>query len=163
MSGPSAVVLAALLFALFCVMVGLLVWQEAKRRPGAPQLAYVIDDAVSFIAGRLDPEVRRRIGLAGVRRIVEWEVYYLQGLAQSDRRNPVETVAGGSAATISYIAGRIADVHGVAYDSGDIAAVLGLEAEYLASIGAVGEPVADPDQGSPPKQRSPQEQGDDEA
>ena len=158
MSGATTVVLAAFLFALFCLMVGLLVWQEAKRRPGRPELAYVVDDAVAFITSRLDPETTERIGTAGVRRIIEWEVYYLQGLAQPDRRRAVETVAGGSEEAIAYIADRIADVHGVAYDSSDIAAVLGLEAAYLASIGAVGEPVA----GASTPDQELQRQGDDE-
>lgn len=156
MSGATTVVLVAFLLALFCVMVGLLIWQEAKRRPGKAELAYVVDDAVAFISSRLDPETTARIGTAGVRRIIEWEVHYLQGLAQADRRRPVETVAGGSDEAIAYIADRIADVHRVAYDSSDIATVLGLEAAYLASIGAVGEPVAGP------SARELQRQGDDE-
>jgi hypothetical protein len=76
-----------------------------------------------------------------VKRVIEWEVFYLQGLAQKSRRQPVETVAGGSDASIDYIVDRIAVVNGVTYDRGDVGEVLRLEAEYLMSIGAVGEPV----------------------
>jgi hypothetical protein len=144
MSPGSAVALAALLFALFLLIVGLMVWQEAKRRPGSAERAYVIDDAVRFINPRLDDGPRERLGVAGVRRVIEWEVHYLQGLAQETRRHPVETVAGGSDASIDYIVGQIAEVNGVTYDREDVADVLRLEADYLVSIGAVGEPV-DPD------------------
>ena len=141
MSGPSVVVLAALLTAVFLAVVGALVWQQAKRRPGRPEVAYVVDEAVRFIAARLADDVKRRLRGGGIKRIIEWEVFYLQGLAQKSRRNPVETVAGGSDASIDYIVDRIAVVNGATYDRSDVAEVLGLEAEYLMSIGAVGEAV----------------------
>ena len=144
MSG-GAVVVGAILFALFCLIVGLMVWQEAQRRPGREEVAYVIEDAVRFISGRLEPDVKQRLGVPGVRRVIEWEVHYLQGLAQKSRRNPVETVAGGIDASIDYIQTQIAEVNGAIYDRDDVAEVLRLEAEYLLSIGAVGEPV-DPDE-----------------
>lgn len=149
MSPGSAVALGALLFALFLLIVGLMVWQEAKRRPGLPERTYVMSDAVRFIEGRLDEGTRRGLGRSGVQRIIEWEVHYLQGLAQKSRRNPVETVAGGSDASIDYVATQIAEVNGVTYDRGDVAEVLRLEAEYLLSIGAVGEAVESeaPDEG----------------
>ncbi|MGH8911554.1 MAG: hypothetical protein ACRDVD_03505, partial [Acidimicrobiia bacterium] len=110
MSGPSVVVLAALLTAIFLAVVGALVWQEAKRRPGRPEVAYVVDEAVRFIAARLSDDIKGRLRGGGIKRIVEWEVFYLQGLAQKSRRNPVETVAGGSDASIDYIVDRIAVV-----------------------------------------------------
>lgn len=147
MSGESAVVLGALLFALLCLIVGVLLWQEAKRRPQQPVGDYVVDDAIRFIDAQLDPAMRDRIGVAGIRRIIEWELHYLQGLAQKRRRTPVETVAGGSDASIDYIVTQIAQVNGVTYDRGDVAEVLRLEADYLLSIGAVGEPVATDDEG----------------
>lgn len=142
MSGPALVVLGAGLFVVLCVLVGLMVWQEAKRRPQSASPDYVIDDAIRFIWGRLDSEVRSRLKGAGVRRIIEWEVHYLQGLAQKNRRTAVETVAGGTEASIDYVMSEIAKAHEVTYDPSDVAEVLRLEAEYLMSIGAVGAPVA---------------------
>ncbi|MFP3915716.1 MAG: hypothetical protein ACLFWM_12635 [Actinomycetota bacterium] len=147
MSGGSVVILGGVLFALLCVIVGALVWQEAKRRPDSSSADYVVDDAIRYIVARLPPEVARRMGATGVRRVIEWELYYLQGLAQEDRRNPVETVAGGSDASIDYVTSRIAEVHGATYDRADVADVLRLEADYLFSIGAVGEPVETRDEG----------------
>lgn len=141
MTPAAAVTLAALLFALLCILVGSMVWQEAQRRPGSPSPTYVIEDAVAYISGRLSPEVRDRIGVAGVRRIIEWEVYYLQGLAQKGWRVPVESVAGGSDASIDYIQDRIAVVNGATYDRNDISEVLQLEVAYLDSIGVIGDPV----------------------
>lgn len=141
MSPAGAVALGALLFALLLLIVGLLVWQEARRRPGSEGPAYVVEEAVGFIAARLPADSRRRLGTAGVKRIIEWEIFQLQGLAQDRRRDPVETVAGGSGATIDYILDRIAQVHGATYDRDDVAEVLRLETEYLRSIGAVGDPV----------------------
>lgn len=141
MTPAAAVTLAALLFALLCILVGSMVWQEAQRRSGRLPPTYVIEDAVAYISGRLSPEVRDRIGVAGVRRIIEWEVYYLQGLAQKGRRVPVESVAGGSDASIEYIQDRIAVVNGATYDRDDISDVLQLEVAYLNSIGVIGDPV----------------------
>jgi hypothetical protein len=141
MSGTSVVALVALLAAALLIVVGAMVWQEAKRRPQNAEPTYVISDAVRFILARLEPDVAERLHRSGVLRIIEWEVHYLQGLAQDDRRNPVETVAGGSDASIDYVTGQIARVNGVTYDRDDVAAVLRGEADYLLSIGAVGEPV----------------------
>ncbi len=141
MSGSSLVTLAAFLVAVLLLVVGALVWQEARRRPGRSEPAYVVDEAVEFIVARLDAETQGRLRGGGVRRIIEWEVYLLQGLAQRQRWRPVETFAGGTDASVDYIVGRIATVHGTTYDRRDVAEVLQLEAQYLVSIGAVGDPV----------------------
>ena len=139
MSPAVLVTFIALLVGLFLVIVAMMFWQEAKRRPSYQPLEYVIEDAVKHVHERLPEDVA--LGKSDVRRILEWEVFYLQGLAQDDRRNPVETVAGGHQASVDYIASQIEAKHGVAYPLGDIEAVLRLEADYLMAIGAVGEPV----------------------
>ncbi|MGH8945390.1 MAG: hypothetical protein ACRDVL_04515 [Acidimicrobiia bacterium] len=139
MSPAAVVAFVALLIGLLLVIVALLVWQEAKRRPSYEPLQYVVEDAVKHVAERLPEGTKLEKG--DVRRILEWEVFYLQGLAQEDRHNPVETVAGGHQASVGYIAGQILEKHGVSYPHGDIEAVLHLEADYLMTIGAVGEPV----------------------
>jgi hypothetical protein len=137
---PAAVIaFVGLLVGVFLVVVALLVWQEAKRRPSYQPLEYVIEDAVKHVSSRLGEG--SRLDRADVRRILEWEVFYLQGLAQEDRHRSVETVAGGHQASIEYIAGEIEACHGMAYSHGDIEEVLRLEADYLMAIGAVGDPV----------------------
>lgn len=138
MAPVTLVMLGAALLAVFLAVVAVLVWQEAKKRPYDEGLAYVIDDAVEFIHSRMgDSELRR----SDVKRIIEYEIFYLQGLAQKRRRHPVEVVAGGSDPAVDYIHARIAESHGVSYALADLRSVLELEAAYLQSIGAVGEPV----------------------
>lgn len=141
MSAAGLVTLLALLVAVFLLIVAAMLWQEAKARSTPSDPVYVVEDAVDFIAARLTGTPRERLGKADVRRIVEWEVYYLQGLAQDDRRNPVETVAGGDERAVAWIAEQIAEKHGVSYPREDIVEILRWEADYLVSLGVVGEPV----------------------
>lgn len=131
----------ALLVGLLLVIVALMLWQEAKRRPSYEPLEYVVNDAVKHIAERLPEDVD--LSNSDIRRIIEWEVFYLQGLAQDKRSTPVETVAGGHEASVGYIADQIHLKHGVSYSHDEIAEVLRLEADYLVAIGAVGEPVGE--------------------
>ncbi|MGB8362057.1 MAG: hypothetical protein WCE80_11735 [Acidimicrobiia bacterium] len=130
-----------LLVGVLLVIVALMVWQEAKRRPSYEPLEYVVNDAVKHIAELLPESLGLRNG--DIRRILEWEVFYLQGLAQEKRSNPVETVAGGHERSIEYIGDQIQTKHGVSYSHEQIAEVLRLEADYLVAIGAVGEPVGE--------------------
>lgn len=141
MSGPTLVVFVGGLAAIFLLIVATLVWQEARSRTYDEGVVYVIDDAIGFIGERLPADVSDRVRRSDIQRILEWEIFYLQGLAQKRRSQPVETIAGGDGAAVSYITGQIAEKHGVTYDAGDVAAVLRLEAEYLVSIGAVGNMV----------------------
>ncbi len=141
MSAPTLVVFVGGLAAIFLLIVAALVWQEAKSRTYDEGPVYVIEDAVDFVIEGLG--ATSRLGRSDVLRILEWEIYYLQGLAQEKRRTPVETVAGGDAAAVDYISAQIAEKNKVIYDSAEVAAVLAVEADYLASIGAVGAPVID--------------------
>lgn len=134
------VALVAVLIAIFLLVVAALLWQEAKRRSFDEGYTYVVDDAVDFIHGRLEGS---KLVRSDVKRIIEYEVFYLQGLAQERRSQPVEVVAGGAEPAVEYIAARIAEAHKVSYPLDEIRAVLALEADYLGSIGAVGEPVDD--------------------
>lgn len=129
-----------LLSGLFLLIVALLVWQEVRSRAVIEAPVYVIEDAVSFVCDRL-PDVSTNLSRSDVLRILEYEIFYLQGLAQDDRRAVVETVAGGVDSSVDFIAGQIAQRHNAIYSRSDIEAVLSLEADYLRHIGAVGEPV----------------------
>lgn len=130
-----------LLVGALLVIVAMLVWQEARRRPSYEPLEYVVNDAVKHIAERLPEDTS--ISNTEIRRILEWEVFYLQGLAQEDRKNPVESVAGGHELSVEFIADQIRTSHGVSYSQDEIEQVLRLEADYLVAIGAVGEPVGE--------------------
>ena len=139
MSPAAIVAFVALLVGVFLVIVAMIVWQEAKRRPSYEPLEYVVEDAVKHVQAGLGDEAK--MSRADIRRVLEYEVFYLQGLAQDDRKNPVETVAGGHDSSVDYIVSEIEAKHGVAYSPQDIEDVLRLEADYLMAIGAVGDPV----------------------
>ncbi|HLF42098.1 MAG TPA: hypothetical protein VJA46_01065 [Acidimicrobiia bacterium] len=141
MSGPAVFAFVAVLVGIFLVVVALVVWQEARRRPSYEPLTYVVEDAVTHVESGLRADGDPHLSRADIRRILEWEVFYLQGLAQDDRSNPVETVAGGHEGSIEYITDQIATKHGVSYAREDVENVLRLEADYLFRIGAVGEAV----------------------
>jgi hypothetical protein len=141
LSSLEIITFVALLVGVLLVIVALMVWQEARRRPSYEPLEYVVNDAIKHVAERLPDDSGLRGG--DIRRILEWEVFYLQGLAQDKRRNPVETVAGGHEASVEYIADEIRSKHGVTYSEEQIAEVLRLEADYLVAIGAVGDPVGE--------------------
>ncbi len=138
---PSLLALIALLVGAFLVILALVVWQVARRRPSYEPLEYVVEDAVRHVESGLRSEGNQNLSRADIRRILEWEVFYLQGLAQDDRHNPVETIAGGHRASIEFIVDRIATTHGVSYAPSDVEDVLRFEADYLVRIGAVGDVV----------------------
>jgi len=80
-----------------------------------------------------------RLDTDDVLRILEWEVFYLQGLdVPRDHSHHPAPVAGSSEA-ISFIVERSGGI----YEPSDVADVLAGEAEYLVGIGAVGSPVGE--------------------
>lgn len=141
MSSLEILTFVAILVGVLLVIVAMLVWQEARRRPSYEPLEYVVNDAVKHIAERLPEDMS--LNNTTIRQILEWEVFYLQGLAQEERNNPVETVAGGHEMSVDYIADQLRTRHDVSYSHGEIAQVLRLEADYLMAIGAVGEAVGE--------------------
>ncbi len=138
MQGTAAIVVGALLVALLLIIGAVMLLQEARHRTEARPPEYIIEDAVQFVLSRLDPGVRGRLGRAGVRRILEWQVFFLQQLAKQDKNVPI--VVGTTEGTIDYISARMEKQgHDVARP--DISAVLEAQGGYLASIGAVGGPT----------------------
>jgi hypothetical protein len=135
--------LAAVLIGLLLIILALVIWQHAK--PAVSSGTYGVEDAVAYVLPRLSIETQSRLGEAGVRRILEWELFYLQGLAQENRLERVETVAGPFEPAVVFIQERISDVHARSYSQGDIAAVLEEQVAYLASIGAIGRQLEEPD------------------
>ena len=97
---------------------------------------YSVEDSVRYVAERLSAETTERISPRDVRRILEWEVLYLHRAATDP---DLPAIAGGlpSAAFAQETLAKL----GYPYDGPDIIEVLDLRAEYLASIGAIGEPL----------------------
>ncbi len=138
MSGTTVIIAAAFFLVALLAIAAIMAWQEA-RAGGQDEPVYVINDAVEAVWEQLDPEVRQRVKRAGVRRIIEWEVHYLQGLAdRKAARQGITVVAGGDDRAVDYIVRQLGG-RGFTYDPDDVRQVLAGEAGYLLSIGAVGE------------------------
>lgn len=139
----SPLIVGALLVAVLLAIAAAMVWQEASSRPAGQPLTYVLEDAVTFVVDRLGADA----GLTrdDVRRILEWEIVYLQGV--TPRRNTVlqPVRVGGSDEAVAFIAAQISDRAGPRYSHEAISVVLEGEAAYLASIGALGLEIPEED------------------
>lgn len=131
----SAVAVGALLFALFLLIVAVMVLQELRRAPSREPV-YVIEEVVNFAFPRLSDPAARRLDKDDVLRILEWEVRYLQGGAGS-----AEPPVAGSEHAVDFIVEK-AVAQGHPYAREDVVEILGYEADYLVDIGALGPPVS---------------------
>jgi hypothetical protein len=132
----SPLIVGALLIAVLLVIAAAMVWQEAVHRPVDQPLTYVLEDAVGFVHRRFGPD--SPLARDDVRRILEWEVIYLQGV-KPRRGSTLQPVRiGGSEEAVRFISAQISSRSGLRYSDEVIAAVLEGEAGYLASIGALG-------------------------
>jgi len=134
--GPLLLVLA-LVLVLVVFAVGM-VFQERGRRVDDGVAVYGVDDAVVYVWEGLPEDIAGSIDQSDIRRILEWEMLYLQ---QPSKRDGPAVV--GSAEVAQFVQDRAFET-GHPYEPGVIFAVLDLEADYLRAIGAVGGPV-DPD------------------
>ncbi len=126
------------LLALLFVVAVAFYWQGSIRLPGAA-VSYGVEDSIKYITPRLSAETREVIGVKSVRRILEWEMKYLQDQLDADPDQAV--VLGGQAAT-EYVLAQTAR-QGLDYDPEIVHEVMQLQAEYMESIGALARPVAD--------------------
>lgn len=134
-------VFLALGLLLLLLLIGLaFYWQGSIRLPGSA-VSYGVEDSISYITPRLSESTRRQIGAKSVRRILEWEMKFLQDSLDAD---PDRVVVLGGDDAIDYIIERTAR-QGFEYEPPIVREVLQLQAEYMASIGALAEPVADED------------------
>lgn len=136
MIGMAAVFFALGLLALLAVVGLAFYWQGSIRLPGSA-VAYGVEDSIKYITPRLSEPTQAVIGQKSVRRILEWEMKFLQDSLDADSDEVI--VIGGEAAT-KYILDMTAR-QGFEYEPAIVAEVLQLQAEYMASIGAIAEPV----------------------
>ncbi len=114
-------------------------WQESKRM-SSREAIYGVEDSIEFIWLSLGDN-RHGLSRDDIRRILEWEMHYLQ---QPDLwRDDGAPIVGGRAAA-AYAQEKSLEF-GFSYEPEQIYAVLDLQAAYLEAIGAVGEP-ANPDE-----------------
>jgi len=128
----------------FAVMMALVLafgiamfWQES-RRMRHPETIYGVEDSIEFIWDGLGED---KLGLkkSDVRRILEWEMHYLQQPNLWAEDGP--PVVGGEPAA-RYTQEQALEA-GFSYEPVQIFGVMDLQAVYLHAIGAVGE-IADP-------------------
>ena len=110
-------------------------WQESKRMQ-QPAAIYGVEDSIEWIWEGLGED---KLGLkkSDVRRILEWEMHYLQ---QPDVWKDDRTAVVGGDAAAAYTQEKSLE-EGHAYEPNQIFAVMDLQASYLEAIGAIGEPV----------------------
>lgn len=133
-------ILAVVLFGLL-IGVGFAFWWQERRRQPEGEVIYGVEDALDYVVTRLSPDARAALRASDVRRILEWELRYLQD--PGVRGDDVAIVGGLEAAQYAQ---EQAMAQGYPYDGALIVEVLDLQAEYLASLGALGDPV-DADEG----------------
>jgi hypothetical protein len=130
-----ALVLAFVLLGLLLSVAFAFWWQE-RTQFNEREVVYGVEDALAFVMARLGDESRRVAGPDDVRRILEWELRYLQDPAL--HRDRVAVVGGLEAAQFAQ---EQAMAQGYPYDGSLIIEVLDLQADYLAVLGAVGDAV----------------------
>ena len=136
------VLLIVALFAVFVVFGFGMMLQGHRRRLDDGAVIYGVDDAIVYIWERLPENLMGVIDRADIRRILEWEMLYLQ---QPSRRSGPAIVGGLDAA--AFVQQRAYET-GHPYEPEPIFAVLDLQADYLQAIGAIGNPVEpEPDTG----------------
>ena len=143
MRGVTAVVVGAALVVFFLLLVAVMAWQEATARHSPSPSEYILGDAVSWIRPRLTSEVRSRVSAEDALAILEWQVYLLQTSVRGVRPGEGEVIVGDTAQSVEYICRQLEHLQHRQIDSEDVAAVLAGQGAYLASIGAVGDPVGD--------------------
>jgi len=134
--GPMEVFLLVFGVLLIGALAAAMVWQE-RHPPPEPRdaVVYGVEDSVVYVWEGLNQEFRGRITRSDVRRILEWELHFLQ---QPALRGEEEPAVVGSVEAAAYVQDH-AHQAGHTYDPDVIFAVLDLQAEYLAAIGAIAD------------------------
>ncbi len=136
MNGP---LFFAVMMALVLAFGVAMFWQESRRMRHRETI-YGVEDSIEYIWDGLGEE---KLGLrkSDVRRILAWEMHYLQ---QPDLwKEDGQPIIGGEAAA-SYTQDKAFE-EGYSYQPEQIFAVLDLQASYLGAIGAIGD-VVEPDE-----------------
>lgn len=137
----TAVIVALVGVALLIALALAVVWQERSQLPDRA-IVYGVEESIEYVRRMLSTEARSVLKAADVRRMLEWSVRYLQD-PEVRARSDEPLVAGGVDAAV-YVQDRSLEAS-FAYDGDLILEVLRLQNEYLASLGALGDPVEEND------------------
>ena len=130
-----SLILLIILAVVFLVVAYAFAWQE-RRAEAEDVTIYSVEDSIAYVYDGLSDESKSNLKRIDVRRILEWEVRWLQ---DPGVHGDAPVVAGGLPSA-EYAQNSLAH-QGYVYDGPEIIEVLDLRSEYLASIGAVGEPL----------------------
>ncbi len=130
-----SVILLIVLGLVFLFVAFAFAWQE-KRSEEEDVTIYSVEDSIAYVYERLSEPHRGNLNKLDVRRILEWEVRWLQ---DPGVHGDTPIVAGGLPSA-EYAQDSLAR-QGYVYDGPEIIEVLDLRAEYLAAIGAIGDPL----------------------
>jgi hypothetical protein len=119
------------------IAVGLAVAWQARQRLTESAAIYGVEDALDFVWEALSESTRADLTRSDVRRILEWELNYLQ---QPRLRGPSQPAVVGGMDAAAYVQDRTVE-SGYSYEPEVIFEVLDRQADYLAAIGAVGAPA----------------------
>lgn len=122
--------------AVLAIVAAVMLWQERHPAPepeGA--VVYGVEDALEFVWSGLSEGSKQTLRRSDVRRILEWELLYLQRPALRDGAAVV-----GSEEAAAFVQDRAWE-QGHPYEPEEIFEVLDLQAAYLAALGAVGDPA----------------------
>ena len=136
MLAMSPLLVGALLLSVLLGLAAALVWQEAKQRAVPDPITYVLEDAVRFVNQQA---VTCDLSEEDIRRILEWEVVYLQGISPRGAGKLQPVRVGNSEEAARFVLDQIGQP--ARYSEDDVRLVLAGEASYLASIGALGAEV----------------------
>ena len=138
----SPIVVAAALLALLVILGVAVLWQEWRDVP-EPVAIYGVEDSIEWVIEGLSEESRTGLRRSDVRRMLEYAIQYLQ--TPSARSDPDAPPVVASVECAQYVQDRsLAGGH--SYDGPVILEVLDLQAEYLAAIGAIGDPADESDE-----------------
>lgn len=134
----TAVIVALAGVGLLVALAAAVAWQE-RRRPAEGAIVYGVEESIAFVRSRLSPEAASVLRPSDLRRMLEWSVRYLQD--PSLRTGANETPVAGGITAARYVQDACLRA-GFAYDADLVLEVLALQNEYLASLGAIADPVA---------------------
>jgi hypothetical protein len=137
---------AVVAFVVAAVAVGSVTAQQStKARPAV----YDLNDAVEFVADRLDPDVTAVLSYDDVRQVLLWHLAFLQQKGVASYGADADVAPGLVVLTddepLAYILGR-ADDSEVEITDEQVVAILAAQEAYYRSIGAYGPQVSGPEE-----------------
>lgn len=130
------VAIGAIFFAILLAISAAMLWQSRGARI-PDQAEYLVDEAIAFVHGGLPEEAAADLTTDDVRSLLDWSRHHSQVVVA---RSGAEIPVVGGPEAVAFVTEQSV-VHGRPVDESLVRLVLDLEAAYLVTIGAVGEPV----------------------